>query len=389
VTYENTTVDNTPDLEAQAKAKAARRKALSLQVLGVSVALHVLGGLGATVWIVSRIPPKVKPVFKAVEQNSIAAAEREYKVSMDSMEAAAAPPAMSHRIASMRPSEINLPELPRIPSDDVLAIDPDAQLIDQPISADGTVIGAGEGSGSGTGSGGRGRGVGLDALNFFGIKDEGRSVVIMIDVSDSMFGRTGDYDYTTRTKLREGKDQSFQRVRDEAAALIGKLSINTRFGIVRWSGGAYPWRPELVPATEDNKKAAIDHINNEVDVKTAGPRGGRPGGTRHDYALEEAFKLKPEVIFMLSDGNATQAGGPSDDRDNRNNRGGGFGNLQPIPEKDILDVIDAGQATLEIPARIHTIYYVTGQDKADEKALLRSISRKNNGTSKTVKADKK
>jgi hypothetical protein len=161
-------------------------------------------------------------------------------------------------------------------------------------------------------------------------------------------------------------------VRDEAIKLVEGLSVNARFGIVRWSGGAYAWKPELVPATDDNKKAAIEHIQKEVDMNTARPRGGRAGGTRHDYALEEAFKLKPEVIFLLSDGNATAA-----------KEGGG---LEPIPAKDLWAIADAGQKALEKEARLHAIYYVTGSDKPDERALLSGLARKNGGRFKQVKA---
>ena len=70
-----------------------------------------------------------------------------------------------------------------------------------------------------------------------------------------------------------GKDQNFQVIRDEAIKLVQSLTPQTRFGIVRWSGGAYSWKPELVPATEENKQAAIAHIQNEVDYKTAKAKG--------------------------------------------------------------------------------------------------------------------
>ncbi len=105
------------------------------------------------------------------------------------------------------------------------------------------------------------------AINFFGIRDISTSVVIMIDVSDSMFTRTGDA--SGRKLVRHGKDQNFQVIRDEAIKLVQSLTPQTRFGIVRWSGGAYSWKAELVPATEENKQAAIAHIQGEVDYKTA------------------------------------------------------------------------------------------------------------------------
>jgi hypothetical protein len=181
----------------------------------------------------------------------------------------------------------------------------------------------------------------------------------MIDISDSMFGRTGDYDYDSRKLLRVGKEQSFQAVRDEAIKLVQSLPPAARFGIVRWSGGAYSWKPELVAATDENKQAAADHIQNEIDFGKARPRG-RPGGTRHDYALEETFKLKPETIYMITDGNATS------------NEGGAS---QAIPEAEIWKIAQEGQKTLPKPAKLHVIYYLTGKEKSEEERMLRGLTR--------------
>src|SRR5450432_644640 len=111
----------------------------------------------------------------------------------------------------------------------------------------------------------------------------------MIDVSDSMFTRTGDAQYPSKL-VRHGKEQNFQIVRDEAIKLVQSLTPATRFGIVRWSGGAYSWKPELVQATEENKTAAIAHIQNEVDFKTARPKGGRQRATAASSA-----RSKPRI----------------------------------------------------------------------------------------------
>ena len=168
----------------------------------------------------------------------------------------------------------------------------------------------GSGALGGTGSGA--------PVTFFGIRDVSTSVVIMIDVSNSMFSRTGDAEGSKLVKL--GKEQSFQAVRDEAIKLVQSLSAGTQFGIVRWSGGAYPWKSELVPATEANKAAAIAHIQSDVDFNKAKKKPDRPGGTRHDYALEEAFKLKPETIYMITDGNATGRSASDPSKKNRARR---------------------------------------------------------------------
>ena len=192
----------------------------------------------------------------------------------------------------------------------------------------------------------------------------------MIDISDSMFTRTGDAKKSKLVKL--GSEQSFQAVRDEAIKLVQALTPNISFGIVRWSGGAYSWKPELVPATDENKQAAIAHIQTEVDFHRAKKKPDRPGGTRHDYALEEAFKLKPETIYMITDGNAT---GESPNDPSRK-----------INAEDIFRAADEGQKALSKKARLHAIYYVTGEDKAEERQMLTTLASRNGGKFQQVQA---
>jgi hypothetical protein len=172
--------------------------------------------------------------------------------------------------------------------------------------------------------------------------------------------------------VKLGKEQSFQTVRDEAIKLVQSLKPGTQFGIVRWSGGAYPWKDQLVPATDANKAAAIEHIQSEVDFNKAKKKPDRPGGTRHDYALEEAFKLKPETVYMITDGNATGQS-PSDPS-------------KKIDADDIYRVVDEGQKTLSKKARVHAIYYVTGKEKAAERELLQRLASRTGGQFREVEA---
>ena len=68
--------------------------------------------------------------------------------------------------------------------------------------------------------------------------------------------------------------------------------------------------------------------------------GGRPGGTRHDYALEELLRLNPESAFMLADGNATVT-----------QPGGG---ISPIPARDLTAILESAAESRETLPRIHT-----------------------------------
>ena len=110
-----------------------------------------------------------------------------------------------------------------------------------------------------------------------------------------------------------------------------------------------------------------------MDFKSAKPRDSRPGGTRTDIALETAFRLRPEVIYMLTDGNATEA-----------QPGGG---LKEMPPEQVYGAADAGQKQLTARrARLHVIYYLTGTDKADERSMLTSLASRNGGQFRTVEA---
>lgn len=274
------------------------------------------------------------------------------------MQTSSVPAAVPKRVLTTGLAKISLPEMPDLPMPKTAANTP--MMASAGATGFASAASFSSGAMGGTGSGA--------ALNFFGIRDTSSSVVIMIDVSDSMFTRTGD---AKSSKLvRRGAEQSFQTVRDEAIQLVRSLGPSIRFGIIRWAGSANSWKPELLPGTEENKQAAIAHIQSEVDMKTARPKKGRPGGTRHDYAIEAAFALKPETLYMLTDGNATAA-----------QPGGG---LSPIPDQELYNAAEAGQKALGKRARLHVIYYVTGDDKTDERQMLGRLAGNNGGQFRKV-----
>lgn len=328
--------------------------------LAISIGVHLLFVLAAGVWVVSSYSASRKLTFNAGPKSpnpSERALQHKVQMQQKTQNTLVAVP---KRVLTTGLAKVTLPEMPSLPG---------PKLAMQPMMA---AAGGGGGFGGGRGGMGAAGGTGSGApINFFGIRDTSTSVVIMIDISDSMFGRTGDYDYDSRKLLRVGKEQSFQTVRDEAEKLIQSLTPATRFGIVRFSGGAYSWKPELVPATEENKQAAIAHIENELDIHKAPRSGNRPGGTRHDYALEEAFKLKPETIYLLTDGNASGTSAVDPTRD--------------ISPADLFKAAEEGQKTLPKKAKLHTIYYLTGKDKPEEESMLRQLSSRNGGTFQKVK----
>jgi hypothetical protein len=270
-------------------------------------------------------------------------------------------------MSTARPAEFALPDLPTLPVDALSAVDPSDIVSDQLASLTGS---AGSGTGSGSGTGLKG-----SPVDFFGISDTATRVVIAMDVSNSMFDR------------QPGK---FEAVKAQASKLVQGLSINTLFNIIIFEGGSVAMFPQLEPATEANKGKAEEWIKS-VDggkekqnmryngaYKRMGTGLYEGGGTRLDTALKQALGMKPTSVFVISDGQVAKSP-PRDGGDDKSEQ-------TDIEQEELLDVVKELQAQLEVPSRIHVIYFVTGKAKSEEEKKLRSLARRNDGRFKQVEA---
>ena len=145
----------------------------------------------------------------------------------------------------------------------------------------GLIPGSGSGGGGGAGGGsggGAGRGIG-PGTQFFGARDHAHSFAYVIDCSGSM---------ATRNSLEVAKREmlsSINQLPPDAQFAVIFYNLQTR--ILSDPQG----RKGLMPATTGNKARV------QTQLETIAPLGG----TDHMSALREAFKLKPEVIFFLTD----------------------------------------------------------------------------------------
>jgi hypothetical protein len=135
--------------------------------------------------------------------------------------------------------------------------------------------GSGGGSGGGTGIG-QGPGIGA---GFFGTKGAGKSFVYVVDMSGSMYG------------------DRFTRAKAELVKSINKLNAEQKFYVFFFNDRTFPLfepRPAkgMVPANKSNKERASRWIGLRRAESTTNP----------NYALQQALEMKPEVIFLLTDG---------------------------------------------------------------------------------------
>jgi hypothetical protein len=120
------------------------------------------------------------------------------------------------------------------------------------------------------GGGGRDGGKG-SAVNFFGVRGEGRNVYFVIDLSDSML------------EQRRGGPTAFARIKAEVKKMIQSLDPETNFNVVCFAAsGADLFSAQSVPASDSQKKAAaefIDKYNNSL--KNQGSEAEQRAGKLH------------------------------------------------------------------------------------------------------------
>jgi hypothetical protein len=349
-------------------ARRARWRRLIWSVALAVVALHVAAVLIAGLFVIFRHFSKPEPIFQRQKDLNLPATERQQRMDMASFDALAPKPSFNDKLQALKPAPILLPDLPKVPVDQMLPLDPSA-IVSEQVSA---MVGA-PGTGSGTGSGGSGQGGTGSGVSFFGIQDTAKNVVIIVDTSDTMFVRS-----------LEGKKHRFKfaEIKDETAKLINGLNPSSRFNVVIYEGGAMAFAGDSFAATDQNKAAAEKWIrsvseNPKASINTRpsqGPKLMEGGGTRLDTGFRQAFQMKPDVVYLITDGQVTSPTGAIEPR---------------VIDRELRETLHDLQDKLETPARIHVVYYVTVVARAEEARRLRAIAGNNRGQFIQITASEK
>ena len=342
--------DNTrPRLLARLGGKGgALAAAIVLQIIVLAVAVFI---------IVRVSGGEEKAAFRASPSISLPPRELSHRASLLEFEQAAAVPmpVRALQVDALLPE--TMPSLPPLPADSFSPLSAETSL------APGDALLGTEGLEAAV----AGLGLGQSQVDLFGIRDEASRLVILVDTSNSMFERQRD-----GVKYRF----DFGVIKDEVAALLMGLQPDTRFNLAIYEGGSLAWQPELMPATLENKQAAVDWLRGLSESPSAsisgrnssGPKLIEGGGTRLDTGLKQVFGFEPDVVFIVTDGEI-----------NRNGR--------RIEEDDILSEIRTLQAALETPARLHVIHYQTAVTRDVELATMRAIAGRNSGRFRQVSAE--
>lgn len=340
----------TPVAISSAPPKKSVKKII-ITILLISIGAHVAVGFIAGVVVVARyfFPPPA--VFTAAKDIRLPAKKREHKMNMAALDAIAPKPSFSDRMQSTRPTAFSLPAVPELPLDQMLPLDPSQIIADQVSSlSTSEAMGAGAGSAA-TGSGGFGKG-----MSFLGIQSDGQRILLIFDVSTSV-----------KTKA-EKAGVPLAKIKLETIELIKKLPITSRFGIVQFSRNYKPFSEELVPATNSNRDAATAWVENEWVESGMIPSSGKgissPNGVLG--VLELAAKMKPDVVFLISDGSFQSSLHP-----------------QGIPWNDFKKSADSVKDASDDACRFNFITFEASEEDTKE---LKRISNRTGG--KTIELKK-
>jgi len=337
-------------LSESTAAKKRRWAMLGSILVGVLV-LHAAAAVVAGVFVVAKyiFPPPAN--FVVQRDIRLPAKKREHKMNMAALDAMAPKPTFSDKLQSARPTAFSLPDVPSLPLDQMLPLDPSQLIADQASALNGGEAMGGSAGTAATGSGGFGKG-----MSFLGIQSDGQRVLLMFDVSTSV-----------KTKS-EKAGVPLEKIKQETIDLIKKLPVTSRFGIVQFSRNYKPFSGELVPATDPNREAAITWMEEEWVETGMIPASGKGISSPNAVVglLELAAQMKPDVVFLISDGSFESSLHP-----------------KGIPWSDIKKAVDSVKDTDDDPCRFNFITFEASDEDAKE---LKRISGRSGG--KTVELKK-
>lgn len=285
-----------------------QRKRLNRTLWAVFIAvvgLHVVAGLIFGSVVIFRHLIKNEVLFEPASQVTRTLDPRKvtHEVSVQKRLNQSGRPPVMKRIQADRASDFALPEIEL--ENPML----NAALQRKPIE-NFDLTGTGTGLGSGSGDGG-GAGLGSE-VTFFGVKSQAERIAIIVDASISMI------------EDERGGLRGYQAVKDELDIIFDSLSPGTYFTFILFAQNVVQLtgEPRLVDDTLlDNARELIKPVLTLEDPKDAKslrklavrdqdhnytPSEGlvpeRNGPTRLDLAVLAALEQKPQIIFILSDG---------------------------------------------------------------------------------------
>ena len=318
-------------------APRKRRQGRSVPLL-LAVAIQ-FAIIAVTAFIVVFIPSnREEPVFTTQKTIYLPQRELDHRMAFAEFQQAAQSPMSVERISVEAMLPDSMADLPEMPSMDFNPVQTNVMASASAMFGQSGLEGMLQGLSTEASS-----------VSFLGVEDTATRMIIVFDIS------------VTVTNSVEAAGLSMEQIRDETIELVDQLNANTLFGLIQHSRNFDTFKDYLIPATVENKEAAIQWLRTRFRTDGSG-RGWRRHEGRNgiEAVLEVAFNMEPDVIFLMSDGDYWRSE-PNNER---------------VPYRDITSLIQRRQDQLPERARIHTIGFGVRDHVARD---FRNLSRRNSG----------
>ncbi|HET6407799.1 MAG TPA: VWA domain-containing protein, partial [Chthoniobacteraceae bacterium] len=184
---------------------------------------------------------------------------------------------------------------------------------------------------------------------FMGVQSSGTSVIFVVDVSGSMISG-------------EKSMKTYEVLEREVIRFIRNLDERSGFGIVVFSKDARSYKQQLVRATREEKDRGINWLKKLTPENYKNPKLDEEErnfhhGTRADRGLAEAFEMRPDIVFFISDGEPTGAS-----------------------PTQILRQVEQAQVNASKKTAVNAVAYLADSGQS----FMRELAEKNGGTFREV-----
>lgn len=190
------------------------------------------------------------------------------------------------------------------------------------------------------------------SAEFFGVKDSGRRIVIVVNTSASVVRKAA------------AKGVSIEQLQEEALRLVEGLEAGTLFGLVQFSQGTKVFSEQLAPALVRNKRMLGAWVKEELRGNPKIQQGELLG---HEAALATAMRWQPDLVFLVTDGSLNR----------RQARAGGGYAYPKISFDELLRFADRQVLETGAQPRLHVIGFELG---AEERAGLSRLAKRFKGS---------
>lgn len=312
--------------------RETRGKKLIVSTLIVAAAVHGVGGLIAGFLVIARNLLPEPPVLEVKSNVKFPAKVRKHRMEMRQIEIAR-PKASAHELLkNIHSTSLSLPPLPPLPPLRSEAITDLASEFAGETTDDTTIGWSASGKSS-----------------FFGVGTEAKRILILYDVSKTVVNAAA------RAAV------PMEKIREESCRLLDGLGIDCRFGLAQFARNYAFFQDTLLPVTDENRGRAKEWLNRWFATTGMMPPStpklvaGSPGFLE---VLAHAFRLQPQVVYILSDGGFHRGAGP-------------------IPYEEIQSTLRRLQERHSPPVKIHFLAVGMKEDRFRE---MRKILAPSGGT---------